>query len=154
MTFITKKKIEDTAEDAVKKLTFNEWVAKKKCKDAESRRRKHENALQHLQILTYDDRTEEYTLTEYKVMRQHLPANAVHVTGHKGHYFLDLVHPKKQCDPEKCTAIDLNLWMENNDINDALLYKYTAGQIDNKKIITIAVIAIIAVIVIWTIIPR
>lgn len=155
---INKKKVKDTAEgvtkEVVDKVTFKDWVAQKRCNDEEKTRVRYENAMQKLHILTYDDGTEEYTLTEYKVMRQHLPKNAVHVTGKKGVYFLDLVHPGCECDPEKCTAIDLNLWMMNNDINDALLYKYTSGQVDTKKVITIAVIAIIAIIVVWTIIPR
>lgn len=106
-----------------------------------------------LQTLTYDDETEEYTLTDDATYFEDLPADAVHVTGRKNRYFLDLVEDPDYSDPQGIRATDLYLWMVNNSINDALAVKAKGlGEIDIRRYLVIGIGAIIGVCVIYAMI--
>ena len=106
-----------------------------------------------LQTLTYNEETEEYTLAETGTFFEDLPPEAVHVTGKKGRYFLDLVEDPDHSDPEGIRATDLYLWMVNNSINDALAVKdKSIGSADIRRYIVIGIGLIVGVCVIYAMI--
>ncbi len=106
-----------------------------------------------LQTLTYDEETEEYTLKDEATFFEDLPADAVHVTGKKNRYFLDLVEDPDYSDPQGIRATDLYLWMVNNSINDALAVKSKGlGELDIRRYLVIGIGAIIGVCVIYAMI--
>lgn len=103
-----------------------------------------------LQTLTYDDEAEEYTLTQTPTYFEDLPPEAVHITGKKNRYFLDLVEDPDYSDPQGIRATDLYLWMVNNDINDALAVRSKGlGDVDIRRYLVIGVGAIIGVCVLY-----
>ena len=109
------------------------------------RQEKRRNRPVVLYTLTYNEGRREYVRTESVTTFGKLPADAVHLTGEKDAYFLDAVRAGKT--PEGLTAVDLNLWLVNNDINDALATKWSMTGDDIKKYI---VYGIVMVCVIWT----
>lgn len=112
------------------------------------RQERRRQRLVTLYTLAYDDARHEYIRTESRVARGRLPLDAVHLTGEKDAYMLDLVRAGKA--PEGLTAVDLNLWLLNNDINDALATKWSMTGDDIKKYIVYGIAAIVMVCVIWT----
>ncbi len=106
-----------------------------------------------LQTLTYDEDAEEYTLAETETYFEDLPPGAVHVTGKKNRYFLDLVEDPDESDPQGIRATDLYLWMVNNSINDALAVKSKGiGDVDIRRYIVLGIGLIIGVCVIYAMI--
>lgn len=96
---------------------------------------------------------ERYILRRETVARDDLPREAVHVTGMKKTYFLDLVDRSTrddlnvQWDPSHKIpdAIDLYLYAINNSISDALLIRSKAPPMDVKRIlIVVTAIAVVA----------
>lgn len=103
--------------------------------------------------LTFDDEREEYTMEYVKVLRRELPMDAVHVTKKRKTYFVDYTKHEEieRPDHPECTAVDLNLFLENNLISDAMQMAFTRkDQIDMKKAITIIAIAIIGAVIFYT----
>ena len=97
--------------------------------------------------LDYDQTKEEYILSESRTTFPELPSGAVHVTGQKRTYFWDRVRAHE---PDSgITAADLNLYMLNNSINDALAYHFNADKVDMRKMIIYGVGGIILVCVVW-----
>ena len=116
----------------------------------ESKEKKPKKRAVKLQTLTYDEEEEEYTLEETATYFEDLPAEAVHVTGKKNRYFLDLVEDPDESDPQGIRATDLYLWMVNNSINDALAVKTKSlGDVDVRRYIVIGIGLIIGVCVIY-----
>ena len=77
-----------------------------------------------------------------------IPDDAVHVTGESNAYALVDIGPAPVIDNAQCTAVDLNAWMLNNDINDALSLKWTSKMdFDIKKIAMIVGIGIAVIVV-------
>ena len=77
-----------------------------------------------------------------------IPDDAVHVTGESNAYALVDLGPAPAIDNTQCTAVDLNAWMLNNDINDALSLKWTSkSDLDVKKIAMIVGIGLAVIVV-------
>lgn len=102
-----------------------------------------------LWIMEYDISREEYNITEHRMDYVNLPPDAVHITGRKNQYFLDLVQLGNPPEPTEITAVDLNLYMVNNDINDALAHNWAGDKFDIKKAAIYGAIGIVAIIIIW-----
>ena len=103
--------------------------------------------------LTFDKQRQEYTMEYIRTIRKDLPMDAVHVTKKKRTYFVDFTEHEEieRPDHPECTAVDLNLFLENNLISDAMQMAYTrADAFDTKKAITIIAIAIIGGIIVYT----
>lgn len=101
-----------------------------------------------LRTLDYDEERGEYSLRDSRLQREDLPLDAVHVSGRKGYYFLDLV--KDGVPPgEGMSAVDLNNWMINNSISEALATKGTHEMPDLRKWLPIIAGAAIAVLALW-----
>lgn len=103
--------------------------------------------------LTFDEEREEYTMEYTTTVRRELPMDAVHVTKKRKMYFVDYTKHEEieRPDHPECTAVDLNLFLENNLISDAMQMAFTRKeQIDVKKAVTIIAIAIIGAVIFYT----
>lgn len=103
--------------------------------------------------LTFDEDRQEYTMEYTKTVRRELPKSAVHVTKKKKTYFVDYTTHEEIQRPDhpECTAVDLNLFLENNLISDAMQMAFTRKeQIDMKKAVTIIAVAIIGAVIFYT----
>lgn len=103
--------------------------------------------------LTFDDEREEYTMEYVTTIRRELPKSAVHVTKKRKMYFVDYTTHEEieRPDHPECTAVDLNLFLENNLISDAMQMAFTRKeQVDVKKAITIIAVAIIGAVIFYT----
>lgn len=103
--------------------------------------------------LTFDNDREEYTMEYTKTIRRELPKSAVHVTKKKKTYFVDYTEHEviERPDHPECTAVDLNLFLENNLISDAMQMAFTRKeQVDMKKAVTIIAVAIIGAVIFYT----
>ena len=121
---------------------FDEW-----------QKRRYSNQKVTLIQLSFDKEREEYTMEYLRTIRKELPMDSVHVTRKKRTYFVDYTEHEVVERPEhpECTAVDLNLFLENNLISDAMQMAYTRNEpFDMKKAITIIAIAIIGVIIFYT----
>lgn len=107
-----------------------------------------------LHRLQRDPETGGYKIVTEETLKEDLPIEAVHQTGKKGHYWIDeirVIHPYND-DDNGFTAIDLNLWMESSAFDDAMAMKGTGlNGLDSKKTVMWAVVAIVAVIVIYVV---
>ena len=105
--------------------------------------------LKHIQR---DPETGGYKIIIEETTRKELPIEAVHITGTSNQFAIDEIgikHPYNVID-NGFTAIDLNLWLESNVINDALALKWDGLQgLDAKKISIMAIIGVVAVIIIY-----
>ena len=112
----------------------------------EDGKRKREKPVKLL-TLDYNATTEEYILTESSTTFSELPPGAVHVTGRKRTYFWDRV---RSYEPTSgITASDLNLYMVNNSINDALAFRYDGKSMDVRKVLIYGIAGIILVCVVF-----
>lgn len=103
--------------------------------------------------LNFDKDREEYIMEYTKIKRRELPKSAVHVTKKKKTYFVDYTEHEviDRPDHPECTAVDLNLFLENNLISDAMQMAFTRkDQIDTKKAVMIIAIAIIGAVIFYT----
>lgn len=111
------------------------------------------NTKVQLITLTFDEERQEYTMEYTFCKRRELPKDAVHVTKKRKMYFIDkTVHEViERPNKPQCTPVDHNLFLENNDIRNAMDMAYTRKEpIDTKKAITIIVIAIIGAVIFYT----
>ena len=76
-----------------------------------------------------------------------MPPGAVHVTGRKRTYFWDRVQSYEPTDG--ITASDLNLYMINNSINDALAFRYDGKGMDVRKVLIYGIAAVVLVCVVY-----
>ena len=105
-------------------------------------------------MLTFDEVRQEYTMEYVIRKRRDLPKDAVHVVKKRNCYFADFTHhePIPIVDHATCTAVDVNLFMENNSIRDALLMAHTRQEpLDMRKVLTYGIIAIVGAIIVFTI---
>lgn len=72
---------------------------------------------------TYDPQSGYDNLEYTHVPRRDLPADALHVTGKNSEFFLDKVDSGTYPLYGQITAVDLYLWMNNNEIDQALANK-------------------------------
>ena len=105
-----------------------------------------------LTTISRDEETGGYRMDTILMERAEIPVEAVHNTGDPYGYTIDKIavrHPFRT-DENGFTAIDLNLWLESNDINDCLAFKWEGfeKQIDSKMILIIGGI-LLAGVVIW-----
>lgn len=97
-----------------------------------------------LHTFTYDMSQDCYHDDYVHIPKKDLPQKAVHVTnGRWKEWFLDLVDTGDFPKVGHCTAIDLHLWMDNNDIDNALAFKRKKPLPVDGKLLAVAVIAII-----------
>lgn len=101
------------------------------------------------------DENDGYSHWYMTVARKFLSKNAVHVSKKKGFYFLDLARPEVYNKPilyNECSASDVYMFQKNNSITDAVKMAWTHNEpLDMKKVITIGVVAIIVVVIVWSI---
>lgn len=97
--------------------------------------------------------TQGYRITTEETTRAELPLEAVQVSGKKNEYAIDMIGTKHAYNQNDYgfSAIDLNLWLESNTINDALALKWDGlqGLMDKKKLSMILIVGVIAVIVMY-----
>lgn len=107
-----------------------------------------------LKRIQRDPETGGYRIVTEETTREELPIEAVHITGKSNQFAIDeirVIHPFNT-DNNGFTAIDLNLWLESNLINDALALKWDGLKgLDAKKISLMLVIGVVAVIVVYVI---
>lgn len=107
-----------------------------------------------LRRIQRDPETGGYRIVTEETTREELPIEAVHITGKSNQFAIDeikMIHPFNT-DNNGFTAIDLNLWLESNLINDALALKWDGLKgLDAKKISFMLVIGVVAVIVVYVI---
>lgn len=105
-----------------------------------------------LKRIQRDPDTGGYRIVTEETTRRELPIEAVHITGKSNQFAIDEIgikHPYNVID-NGFTAIDLNLWLESNVINDALALKWDGLQgLDAKKVSIMAIVGIVAVIIIY-----
>lgn len=107
-----------------------------------------------LKRIQRDPETGGYKIVTEETTREELPIEAVHITGKSNQFAIDeikVIHPFNT-DNNGFTAIDLNLWLESNLINDALALKWDGLKgLDAKKISLMLVIGVVAVIVVYVV---
>ena len=97
-----------------------------------------------LHTFTYNPVQDCYHDDYVHIPKKDLPQKAVHVTGGRWkEWFIDEVNTGKFPEPGHCTAIDLHLWMDNNDIDNALAFKHRKPLPVDGKLLVIAIIAIV-----------
>lgn len=121
--------------------------AKRARQQAAREERERKKKMVTLLTLDYNQTSEEYLLAESRMTFDELPPGAVHVTGKKGTYFWDRV--RANVPSSGITAADLNLWMINNSINDALAVNWQNNPQDIKKYLVYGIAAIVLVCVVW-----
>lgn len=107
-----------------------------------------------LKRIQRDEVTGGYKIVIEETVRSELPVEAVHITGTSNQFAIDEIgtkHPFNTVD-NGFTAIDLNLWLESNTINDALALKWDGLQgLDTKKISIMLIVGVVAVILVYVI---
>lgn len=104
--------------------------------------------------ISKDESTGGYRMDTEIMLRKDVPVEAVHNTGDSHGYTIDTVKVKYpyRYDEGGFSAIDLNLWLQNNDINDALALKWDGMKnIEPKHLVIVAAIAIGALVVYYVI---
>lgn len=83
--------------------------------------------------------------------KDRVPYFAKKCTGRNAWFIDNTELETPEVDPEKIHAIDMALWMENHDIDDAIsnLSTMNRPEIDWKKIGTMVVVALVAVYAIY-----
>ena len=85
--------------------------------------------------------------------RKELPIEAVRIEGTHNQFAIDEVGVEKHYNSADYgfSAIDLNLWLESNAINDALALKWDGlqGLLDKKKLSVVLIVGIIALVVVY-----
>ena len=106
-----------------------------------------------LKRIQLDPEIDGYRIVTEETTREELPVEAVHITGTSNQFAIDeigVTHPYNDAEGG-FTAIDLNLWLESNAINDALALKWDGlqGLLDPKKLGRGLVIGVVAIIIIY-----
>lgn len=103
-----------------------------------------------LKTISMDPETGGYRIDITETTLSELPVEAVHQTGDKTSWVIDTVKTKRPYNNQEngFSAIDLNLWLESNEINDALALKWNGLQgLNSRKMgIVIAGVVILAVV--------
>lgn len=83
-----------------------------------------------LKTISQDPETGGYRIDIEETTKLELPVEAVHQTGDKTSWVIDKIKVKKPYNHSEngFSAIDLNLWLESNVINDALALKWNGLQ--------------------------
>lgn len=115
----------------------------------------HFKGLVTLTTIDRDPETGGYRMDTVLMKRSEIPVEAVHNSGDPYGYTIDKIairHPFRT-DENGFTAIDLNLWLESNDINDCLAFKWDgfSKSIDSKMLLIIAGILLAGVVVFYVI---
>ena len=95
--------------------------------------------------ISRDNETGGYRFDTVVMDRKDVPTEALHNTGDKSQYTIDHIRKRWPYRNEESgfSAIDLCLWMESNEINDCLAYKWNGMQFfTNKKLWLIILIAV------------
>ena len=136
---------------------IKQWMAERR----QIRELKRNRVVVH--TLEYEPWEMEYRHTiEYK-QKEELPECAKPVTGKKKTYLVDYIDPEKTPEGfwlddlgneprDRLNAIDLNLYMVNNDINEALLAGFKKNDMDLKKILIIGVVAVVLLVILKNVI--
>ena len=97
-----------------------------------------------LKRLSRDPETGGYRLDIEECNRSDLPTEALHQPGNPYVFTIDTIKKRwpYRTDERGFSAIDLCLWMESNDINDALAYKWNNLNFFNEKGKWILIIAV------------
>ena len=98
-----------------------------------------------LKTLSYSEDQDRYILNIENIDRADIPDAAVHETGVKNSYVLDQIDYGEI--DTTFNAIDLNLYMVNNSINDALSNIWTGHsvKVDWKQLIAYGIVGIVAI---------
>ena len=109
-----------------------------------------------LTTISRDEETGGYRFDTVTMRRKDLPIEAVHNSGDRHGYTIDKIkvkHPYRY-DEAGFSAIDLNLWLDSNEINDCLAFKWDGfgSSIEPKHIIIIAGVLIAAIAVYYVIV--
>ena len=108
--------------------------------------------LKHIQR---DEETGGYKIVVEETTRRELPVEAVRIDGKHNEFAIDEVGVEKHYNASDYgfSAIDLNLWLESNAINDALALKWDGlqGLLDKKKLSAALIVGVIAVIVVYVV---
>ena len=112
----------------------------------------------HVTVTTIsrDDETGGYRFDTVDMPRKDVPVEAVPNTNNRHGFTIDRIgvkHPFRESE-NGFSAIDLNLWLESNDINDALALKWDGLSGLEPKHILIIVGVGIAALVIWYVMSR
>ena len=101
--------------------------------------------------ISRDEETGGYRFDTVDMPRKDVPIEAIPNTGNSHGFTIDKIgvhHPFRESE-NGFSAIDLNLWLESNDINDALALKWDGlSGLEPKHILLLAGIGI-AALVIW-----
>lgn len=101
--------------------------------------------------ISRDPETDGYRFDTVEMLRKDVPVEAIPNTGNNHGFTIDKVgvkHPFRESE-NGFSAIDLNLWLESNDINDALALKWDGlSGLEPKHILIIVGIGI-AALVVW-----
>ena len=111
----------------------------------------HQKGKVLVKTISRDEETGGYRMDIVECDRADVPTEALHDTGCAYSFTIDKIGvrwPYRE-DEKGFSAIDLCLWMESNDINDALAYKWNNMQFFNDKgkyilIIAVAALALVA----------
>ena len=107
-----------------------------------------------LKRIQRDEVTGGYKITIEETTREELPVEAVHITGYSNQFAIDEIRVRHGYNVQDngFSAIELNLWLESNVINDALALKWDGLQgLDAKKMSMMLIIGVVAVIVVYMI---
>ena len=103
-----------------------------------------------LKTISLDPETGGYRIDITETTKKELPVEAVHQTGDKTSWVIDTVKVHKPYNNQEngFSAIDLNLWLESNVINDALALKWNGlkGLTPRKMGILIAGGVVLAIV--------
>lgn len=108
--------------------------------------------LKHIQR---DEDTGGYKIVIEETTRKELPVEAVKIDGTHNEFAIDEVGVEKHYNASDYgfSAIDLNLWLESNAINDALALKWDGlqGLLDKKKLSVALIVGVIAIAVVYVV---
>lgn len=103
-----------------------------------------------LKTISLDPETGGYRIDIIETTKQELPVEAVHETGDNTSWVIDTIKVHKPYNNQEngFSAIDLNLWLESNVINDALALKWNGlkGLTSRKMGFLIAGLVVIAIV--------
>lgn len=108
-----------------------------------------------LKRIQRDEETGGYKIVIEETTRKELPIEAVKIDGTHNEFGIDEVGVEKHYNTSDYgfSAIDLNLWLESNAINDALALKWDGlqGLLDKKKLSVALIVGVIAIAVVYVV---
>ena len=104
--------------------------------------------------ISRDEETGGYRFDTVEMLRKDVPVEAVPNTGNSHAFTIDKIgvqHPFRESE-NGFSAIDLNLWLESNDINDALALKWDGlSGLETKHILLIVGIGLAALVIFYVV---